>query len=381
MNRLSHLLALTVAAGLLEAAPSAQPPAAVPPAAATRPSATDPWPDTLTLTNGTVVRCRIRHASPTTLAIEYPRRGSSDPSPLTREVPWSGVRSAEFSMDEAFHRLLAATDPRQDLARLATRWSTLTPMLDRPHHPAGDLGLALARLSLTHPDTAPRQRALNVCREIAARDWQTARRHQARLLLAQLLTTLGRSDEAATEARQLARDSTAPPDTRMPAWVMVARIDFAALQKLEEQNPKWEEDDTVRPQRETLFHQALDAALKPSLFHGSLETPASEGLWIAVEGLAHADQLPAAADTARDLIRLHPATPRAADAHAFLQRHQRPLDPDAPPDPPPTPTTTTAAPTTTTPPSPATTHTVHRRPRYSPSPSPSSARPSSPSSS
>ena len=365
MKSLPLLLSLIAVAGPLGAKPTASTALPPTPAATARPPASDAWPDFLTLTNGTVVRCRIREASPASVVREYPRLGLRDASPLTREVPWSGVRFAEFSMDEAFHRLLAATDPLKDLPRLTSRWTALAPLLDRPNHPAGELGLALARLSLAHPDTAPRNRALAVCREIAARDWQPARRHHARWLLARLFAALGRSKEAAAEARQLAADTTAPPEAAMPAWVMVAGIDFAALRKLEEENPRWAEDDIVRPQRESLFHQALDAALKPSLFHGSLEAPASEGLWIAIEGLDRSGQLPAAADTARDLIKLHPATPRAAEARAFLQRHRLPLDPAAAPEPPPDPAPASASPPA--PPAPtATENTVRRRPRYAP---------------
>jgi hypothetical protein len=147
----------------------------------------------------------------------------------------------------------------------------------------------------------------------------------------------------------------------MPAWVFTARTDFAALRKLEQDHPKWSEDDSVRPERDALFHQTLDSALKPSLFHGALEQPASDGLWTAIEVLEFARQLPAAADTARDLLKLYPASPRARDATHFLQRHRLPLDPNLPPEEPPTPPPTTS---TTPAATPTTEPTVHRRPRY-----------------
>jgi hypothetical protein len=332
-----------------------------------RSSGTEAWPDLLTLANGTLVRCRIRSASSASLTIEYPRRGATGDSPLSREVPWSGVRAADFSMDDEFHRLLSAADPVRETPRLAARWSVLAPMLGRPNHPAGELGLALARLSLNHPEHSARHRALDVCRAVAANDWLASRRHHARLLQAKLLAALGRADEAAREARQLAGEAGATPEAAMPALVMAARADFASLRTLEEENPKWSEDDSVRPQREALFHQALDAALKPSLFFGALEEPASDGLWTAVEVLEFAAQVPAAADTARDLIRLYPAAPRAADAAAFLRRHRLPLDPEAAPEAPPAPTAASAA--TAPPPTaapPATEPAVLRRPRYAP---------------
>jgi len=319
------------------------------------------WPDILTLSNGTSVACRILTASPDAVKIEYSAGKSAAGKTSTREVPWSALRSAEFSMDDEFHRLLDATDPIKDTPRLAARWNTLVPMIGRPNHPAGDLALALARLSLNHPENSARHRALDACQAVATNDWNPSRRHHARWLQVRILAAIGRPDEAATQARQLANEPNATPEAAMPAWAFSARTDFAALRKLEQDHPKWSEDDVVRPERDALFHQTLDNALKPSLFHGALEQPASDGLWTAIEVLEFAQQLPAAADTARDLLKLYPASPRARDAANFLQRHRLPLDPNIPPDEPPAPPT---APAASTPPPTTPEPAVHRRPRY-----------------
>lgn len=323
----------------------------------------DPWPDTLTLARGTVVRCRIVSASTEAIGIEYPGRGASPQRPMSRQVPWSDLRSAEFAMDPEFHRLTTARDPVKDTPRLAARWAALASLVGHPNHPAGELALSLARLSLAHPEISARHRALDACRLVAATDWNHSRRHHARLLQANLLAALGRSSDAVHEARLLAEDPVATPDAAMPALVLVARADFAALRKLEEENPKWADDDIVRPEREVLFHRALDSALKPSVFHGALEDPASQGLWTAVELLEFDHQIPAAAANARDLAALYPGSSRATDATAFLQRHRLPLNPATEPDepPPPDPESANSAHTpTTTGGEPI----VHRRPRY-----------------
>lgn len=328
----------------------------------------EPWPDSVTLTRGTTLRCRIVTATDESIVIQYPRHPESQVSTLSRTLTWSDVKAVDFSMDPEFHRLLKATDPRKDLPRLIARWSTLAPLLHRPHHPAGELGLALARLALTHPENQARTRGLGVCESIAASDWNHSRRHRARLLRATLLSSVGKNEEAMQEARSLAGDRLVAADTSMAAHVRLAELAFARLRQLDSDHPRWMEDDTIRPKRESLYHLSLDEALRPAVFHGAVEEPATEGLWIALSLLDYTGQRSAAADTARDLIHLYPESPVATQAHSFLQRHQLPLDP----------TTATEShagdpPASTEPPpasssSPAADPIVRRRPRYNPSP-------------
>lgn len=325
------------------------------------------WPDTLTLSRGQIVPCRIRNVTTTALTIEYPRSGTALSPTLTREVPWTDIQAADFSMDPEFHRLVASSHPLKDTPRLADLWRELAPLLGRAHHPAGDVGLTLARLSLNHPDAGARHRALPVCRAIAEADWNPVRRHHARLLIAQILAALGRTEPSLEEARRLASEPDITPEVAMPAHLLLAEADFAALRTLEEANPRWIDDDVVKPEREALFHRALDAALKPSLFHGAIEPPASLGMWAAVQLLEFNRQVPAAAECARDLLKLYPASPRASEATAFLHRHRLPLDPEAPPEeasPPMRPPLPRETPLSTASPDPV----VHRRPRYAPAP-------------
>ena len=300
------------------------------PAPKTNPTAT--WPDAVTLKTGIEVRCRIVTATTTSVIIEYPRRHPDQGPPMTREVPWSGINSAEFSMDASFRSLLTATDPVKDVPRAAARWTQLMPLLGRPHHPAGALGLALARLSVKHPSPQIRLQGVITCQSLAAGDWDASRRDEARLIKAQLLMSLGRSEEAVTEARQLAQDPQITAPTAVAALLLLAHTDFNALKKLDEENPLWLEDDTIRPEREALLHQTLETALKPSLFYGSLEEAAADGLWLAIEVMAFDRSLPDAAHGARDLIHFYPNSPRAAQARRFLEQHHLALDPEAQPD-------------------------------------------------
>ena len=326
------------------------------------PSDQDSWPDAVVLKNDSVVRCRILAASPALLSIEYPRPSGPAAQSARRDLKWSDLKAADFSMDREFRRLASAENPARDTQRVAARWDALAPMVPLPNHPAGELALALARLALATSDAGAHRRALTACRVVATRDWNRPRRDQARWLIVQLLNALKQPDEALTEARALVDDAHADPETVMPALLFAARGDFQALQQLEEDNPRWIEDDLVRPERMALLHRALDAALKPSVFAGALEEPASQGLSLAIDILEFAGQREAAADTARDLITLYPDTRPAARARKFLDQHKLAVQPT--PDPPeatapPAPAEAGPPPTT-----PATEPPVRRRPRY-----------------
>lgn len=277
--------------------------------------------DVLQLKTGVSVPCRILATNATKLKIEY--RAASGVGSITRDVPWADVQAVDFAMDDAFRAALASTD----IAALEAMWNRHSAMLARPHHPVGDLGLSLAKLGLAGSDAAGRALSVQVCRMIESADWEESRRTQARLLRLRLLVAMDRKDEALTEARALLNDTTIDPEMSMHAQLLLANTDLDALKRLEEENPLWSDDDLVRPERERLFHATLDAFLKPSLFHGTLEIPAAEGLWGAAQLLHFDGNLSAAANCARDILNLYPSASQADKAKAFLAQNKLPLEP------------------------------------------------------
>lgn len=277
--------------------------------------------DVLQLKTGVSVACRILETSATTLKIEY--RAASGVGSITREVPWADVQAVDFAMEDAFRAALAGND----LSALEAMWDRYSMMLPRPRHPVGDLGLALAKVALAGSNPASRALSVQVCRMIESKDWEESRRTQARLLRLRLLVAMDRKDEALTEARALLNDTTIDPEMAMHAQLLLANADFSALKKLEEENPLWSEDDLVRPERERLFHATLDTFLKPSLFHGTLEATAAEGLWGAAQLLHFDGNLSAAANCARDILNLYPSASLADKAKAFLAQNKLLLEP------------------------------------------------------
>lgn len=278
--------------------------------------------DTLFLNTGASVACRVLATTDSAVKIEY--RSPTDGKVQTREVPWPDILRIDFAMDDEFHALVTSSTA---LPQMHARWEKVKTLLPRRNHPAGDLGLAIARTSLSSPDQAQKQKALDVCGQVELNDWNTDRRDQARWLRLQLLESLGHGKDAITEARVLASDELVTPVIAMQAHLFIARSEFQSMKKLEEDNPLWLEDDLVRPERDQLFHTALDHFLKPSLFQGSLEAPATEGLLGALHLFAFDQDIASAADRARDLIKLYPASGAAKQAQAFLSSNNFPLEP------------------------------------------------------
>ena len=92
-------------------------------------------------------------------------------------------------------------------------------------------------------------------------------------------------------------------------------VDFESLKQLQTENPKWEEDDTVRPDRNRLYHRTVDQFLWPYLFHGTREESAARGLIAAAEVYQLGGDDAAARACLEDVIQLYPATRQAAEAN------------------------------------------------------------------
>jgi hypothetical protein len=280
--------------------------------------------DTLVLNTGAAVACRVLENDEKGVRIEY--ISPTDRKTQTREVPWEDILHIQFAMDDAFRSLLK--DPTAALLpQMLERWTAVESLLSRPKHPAGDLGLAIGRSALLQADAAKKQAALAICGQLELNDWDSVRRDQARWLRVQLLDALSMGAEALAEARVVAGDPAVTPALAMQAHIYVANQEFTALKKLEEDNPLWLEDDLVRPDRDQIFHTALDHYLRPSLFHGALEETATRGLWGAVQLLDFDRDSIAAAERARDLIQLYPQAAAAKQATDYLAAKGLPLEP------------------------------------------------------
>ena len=234
--------------------------------------------------------------------------------PGTVSVPRGDVVRIDFAESEAETRLLKA-GPTADAATVAVMWRAKEPFLAIANSNAGAFGLLMAQQLLK---TANRGNdALALYERIEKADWNEARRDAAGRGKLVAMIAVGRAAEAVEQAKQLAINAE-DPGTLIDAKFVLAQASFKQLRQLQEDNPRWEEDDNVRPERHRLYHETIDYYLYPFLFYGADQVPAARGLAGAMELFVFVKEPAQAAKIARDLTVLYPVTPEAKAAGQFL---------------------------------------------------------------
>ncbi|MEZ5300412.1 MAG: hypothetical protein R3F11_07065 [Verrucomicrobiales bacterium] len=285
--------------------------------------------DVLHLTNGHAVPCQILAFGTDFIKIRMARQIQGSTAFTTRDVPNAQIAFIEFDPLPGEVELLRNPDA-SDASALEKLWLEKLPHLGRPANNAGEIGIAAAAALLQSEIPGDRRRAKQIYAKVEAEDWDAARRAAAKRGRLQAMLALGETDEAMAEAKVLAEESE-DPQMLIEARFVLAQAARARLRKLEEDNPRWEDDDLVRPGRNALFNETIDRFLYAYLFHGSEETAAARGLWAAAETYAAAGMADDARDCAEDIAKLYPMTPYAERANQFLQSGTLSADDPAPP--------------------------------------------------
>jgi hypothetical protein len=285
--------------------------------------------DLLHLANGARVNCRILAVNDSTISIEY--RAPTGSGLLKRDVPWIDVSHVEFAMDDDFQSLLKNRHSLAiaDTPKLADQWQKHAPLLPYRNHPIGELGLLYVETLLQNPDPAQQAQALPIITTLITNDWNPSRRQQARLLQLQALAIGERPEETRATAKTYLANADLDPAHAAEIHLILAKLAHKELHQLETDNPRWQDDDLVRPTRDDLFHMLIDHCITPSLFYGTHETPAAEGIALAMQIFIEHHDLPSAAALARELLHLYPGLPQATRATAFLTAHKLPVSPPA----------------------------------------------------
>lgn len=291
--------------------------------------------DVLHMKDGTVVHCEIVAITDniltyrTTIDIGGGRTASAQPT-----ISPGAVDFIEFGALPGEEEILG--DPlATPLKAIEALWDEASKHLHRPRSNAGEIGLLYAGRLLGEAESFQWDFSLAVFDRIRERDWNPRNRQNAWKGRLQALIQLGRLDQAAAEARELAAQSE-DPEMMIEARYALARADFATLRQLESDHPKWEEDETVRPERERLYHAVIDQFLWPYLFHGTEEALAARGLVAAAEAHRFAGRGVEADACLRDVLVLYPDTPSVAAARAALEAlpdppSTEPVSPDGKP--------------------------------------------------
>lgn len=271
--------------------------------------------DVLTLRSGETRTGKIAGLDATMLKFQVPLPVAPGASQVFASVaiPRADIVSIDFAPDPAVEQLLLS--PRT--VELQAAWSAASPWLGIPKSNAARVGNALGKALLATGTTADAAKALEIFQQVENGAWSPEDKMAAKEGRLRAMVATGRAGDAVGEAEQIAA-ATENPAVLIEAKFILAEAAGASLKKLLEDNPRWEEDVNVIPERNRLYHEAVDLFLYPSLFEGSQEDAAARGLWGAVGIYQLTGEAANALECARDIAILYPGTKYAAPAKEFI---------------------------------------------------------------
>lgn len=274
--------------------------------------------DIVTLKDGRLVKGELSYVADEKLKIRMMIAGPRGTGSSLRDVPMDKVDWIDFAMTPLERKVLADAGGVTK-SELHLLWGERSVRLENPRSNAGEFGLIYARRLLGGGVRAEVIDAIRVFGIIEKGDWDVVRRGAARVGRLRALMALGRADEAVVEAVAMAEE-TEDPGLLIEARYVLALAEFDQLKALELAHPRWIEDDEVRPEREALFHRAVDRHLFAYLHYGSEEAVAARGLWGAREVFEFAGEGERARECARDVVELYPETEFADKARDYLKK-------------------------------------------------------------
>ncbi|HEY5706389.1 MAG TPA: hypothetical protein VIS96_12520 [Terrimicrobiaceae bacterium] len=244
---------------------------------------------------------------------------AADAAPIFASVTVlrSHVDRVEFSSDEAQVRMLKNATAA-NAHQIEALWREARPWLPIPKSSAGAIGLTYGDLLLRSGDLANARKAFDLFKSIETGTWSRPEAMRARQGRLRAMVALGIVQEAAAEAKELERTSN-DPAILIEAKFILAGATEKSLRKLVDDNPRWEEDAFVLPERNRLYEETLELYLYPALFFGSEIEAAARGLWSAVEVCRFAGDLKQALEASHDLVAIYPETSYAREAQNFIE--------------------------------------------------------------
>lgn len=234
----------------------------------------------------------------------------------TLTIPRKNVAHIEFALDEEREKRLKDATPAQ-MAMVEAAWKQFEPWLASARSPTGRIGLVYADLLLRTGDAGNAQKALDLFKTIETQSWDRADAMLARPGRLRAMIATGNAMGAVKEATELEKSSE-DPSVLVEAKYILAEAADNHLRKLVEENPRWEEDPFVIPERNRLYNEALDYYLYASLFFGSQADAAARGLWGALGVYRFTGEQKKATEAARDLVGMYPGTKYAKLAGDFI---------------------------------------------------------------
>ncbi len=204
-------------------------------------------------------------------------------------------------------------------AELQKLWGLKGVYLDQPRSNAGEIGLLYAEALLLEDSVYYWSQAMELYGLIEQKSWHEEDRRAARLGQIRGLVVQGKLDEAKKTAKEeLVRTSN--EEMIIEVWFLLGKIGFLQLKALQENHPRWQEDEEIRPQHEQLYHEILDCFLNTCLFHGTQEESAARGLMVAAEVYHFAGDFKSMQESLQDVVQIYPLTSMAVQAAEKLEK-------------------------------------------------------------
>lgn len=238
---------------------------------------------------------------------------------VKRELSYDQIGGVKFGMTMGERQLIAQAKA-EAIPALRVFWEAREKTIQLQGSNAGEFGLALARAL---SKTKAVEEALKIANAIMLDDNDPQRRVRAKAECDTLVFMQAMAQEKPEEIEKRAWVITEAADESNPDLMLLVTgflmgKEFAALKKIEADNPRWTEDDEIKPQRDRHYHLVLDLALYPSLFHPMREAEAAEGLWQAVQVYLYTQEMDRAVSTLEDLLALYADSVHTAKAKELL---------------------------------------------------------------
>jgi hypothetical protein len=241
---------------------------------------------------------------------------------VARIVPLADLAGVSFALTPVEQRLMrhpvAAAAPA-----LRVLWKARLGTLGMESSNVADVGIALAKALRMSREAGALEEAASVLDLMLGKEPSDHRKAVVSVELQTLEMARALVAGPPEETDKVAWKMTEVddnPEAMLMATAWLADRHFADLKRLEEEHPRWDEDDEVRPVRLRLYNLSLDFALYPSLFHGAYSDEASTGLKKAWEVHQFTQSPQLALQVLEDLAALYPESQAARDTAAELAR-------------------------------------------------------------
>ncbi|MDF1826117.1 MAG: hypothetical protein P1U68_15835 [Verrucomicrobiales bacterium] len=266
--------------------------------------------DFVHLKTGESTACEIEAITDKVLILRLPGVGGAGSAKRTLKM--DRVDFIEFGYESGEEAVFKKLD-RISAPILETWWVFHLAHLHRPRSRAAAYGIALGDALLRESPGTSGEKALTLFDRVIKEAWAEEDKSAARRGRLRALIAMGNFDTAVVEAELLASESE-DPDMLLEVKYLLAAADFERLKALQEEHPKWMEDDEVRPERNEIYHRIIDQYLWPHLFHATRAEEAARGLLAAGDVYAFAGEVELARAAYLDLGELYPESSSQIEA-------------------------------------------------------------------